>query len=185
MSPLELEHYLHRHIPLTKAMRVRVVAAEERRVVLAAPLEPNINHRDTVFGGSASALATLSAWSLLHVRLSAAGIRSRLVIHRNTMEYRRPIMGEFTARASLSDEHEWRQFVQTLRRRGKARIRVSSVVEAVDQAAALSAGQVAREVAGEVASHAASEVRGSSVGQAVREVAGEFVGEFVALDPYT
>lgn len=141
LSSHDLEQYLHRHIPLTQTMQVGVVAADEHAVVLSAPLEPNINHRDSVFGGSASALATLAAWSLLHIRLSGAGISSRLVIHRNTMEYRRPIVGEFTAKASVSDEEAWRQFEHVLRRRGKARIRVSSVVEA--------AGQVAGEFVGD------------------------------------
>lgn len=129
LSPLALEQYLHSHIPITKAMQLRVVAADAQEVVLAAPLEPNINHRDTVFGGSAASIATLAAWSLLHVRLTTAGIDSRLVIHRNTMEYRRPITGEFTARARLEDETQWEHFVETLTRRGKARMRVSSVLE--------------------------------------------------------
>lgn len=129
LSPLELEQYLHSHIPITKAMQLRVVAADEKEVVLAAPLEPNINHRDTVFGGSAASIATLAAWSLLHMRLTMAGIDSRLVIHRNTMEYRRPITGEFTARARLDDEGQWDQFIEALTRRGKARMRVSSVLE--------------------------------------------------------
>ncbi|MFS8581380.1 MAG: YiiD C-terminal domain-containing protein [Limnochordales bacterium] len=131
MTPQELEQYLHRNIPLSRAMEVRVPAADERRVVLAAPLEPNINHRDTLFGGSAAAVATLAAWSLLYLRLLRDGIDARLVIHRNTMEYKRPIAGEFTATARLDDEAAWEQFVTTLRRRGKARIRVASVLHAV------------------------------------------------------
>src|SRR5690554_2147983 len=94
-------------------MEVRVPAADERRVVLAAPLEPNINHRDTLFGGSAAAVATLAAWSLLYLRLLRDGIDARLVIHRNTMEYKRPIAGEFTATARLDDEAPWEQFVTT------------------------------------------------------------------------
>lgn len=57
----------------------------------------SINHRDTVFGGSASAVAILSAWALLHTRLAGAGIASRLVIQRNSMSYELPIDGSFTA----------------------------------------------------------------------------------------
>jgi thioesterase domain-containing protein len=62
MTPIELERYLHEHIPLSHAMRVGVVTVDAGTVVLRAPLEPNINHRETVFGGSASALAILAAW---------------------------------------------------------------------------------------------------------------------------
>jgi thioesterase domain-containing protein len=123
-----LERYLHEHIPLSAAMRVSVLAVEERSILLHAPLEPNINHRETVFGGSASALAILAAWSLLHVRLRRDGIDCRLVIQRNTMEYERPIPGAFTARAALDGEEAWPRFTRLLVRRGRARIAVSAVL---------------------------------------------------------
>jgi hypothetical protein len=54
MNNTALEQYLHEHIPLSAAMGVKVVQADPQCVVLTAPLAPNINHRDTVFGGSAS-----------------------------------------------------------------------------------------------------------------------------------
>ena len=101
MQPGELAHYIHEHIPLSKAMGVSVVAVEDDAIILQAPLEPNLNHRQTVFGGSASALAILASWALLHVRLQAAGIADRLVIQHNTMEYQHPILGQFTARSML------------------------------------------------------------------------------------
>lgn len=129
MSPSELEKYLHDHIPLSKAMQVSVLSIEEEAVLLSAPLAPNINHRDTVFGGSASAVAILSAWSLLHTRLAGAGMASRLVIQRNTMHYDRPIDGTFTARAFIEQAQAWSGFTRMLARKGKARIAVSAVLE--------------------------------------------------------
>ncbi len=141
MQPSELENYLHDHIPLSKAMQVSVLSVQDEAVVLAAPLAPNINHRDTVFGGSASALAILSAWSLLHTRLAQAGIASRLVIQRNSMSYERPIDGAFTARASLGQPQDWEHFTRMLARKGKARITVASVLEHDGQEAGLFAGE--------------------------------------------
>ena len=129
MSPHKLEQYLHDHIPLSKAMQVSVVSVGDEAIVLSAPLAPNINHRDTVFGGSASALAILAAWSLLHTRLQKAGISSRLVIQSNTMDYQLPILGEFTARSSIEHPEAWQRFVGTLTRKGRARISVASVLE--------------------------------------------------------
>jgi thioesterase domain-containing protein len=127
--PVELERYLHQHIPLSRAMAVRVASIDAGAVVLQAPLGPNINHRETVFGGSASALAILAGWALLHLRLRAEGIAASLVIQRNTMEYERPITGDFMARASLPQPERWRQFTALLARRRKARITVSCVLE--------------------------------------------------------
>jgi len=129
MSPDELEHYLHDHIPLSKAMNAVVVSVDENAILLSAPLAPNINHRETVFGGSASALAILSGWSLLHTRLHREGIATRLVIQSNTMDYDRPIAGDFTSRASLAQEQDWLKFTRMLARRGRARITVNAVLE--------------------------------------------------------
>lgn len=133
MSPAELERYLHEHIPLSKAMEVSVVSVSVDAVILRAPLMPNINHRETVFGGSASAAAILAAWSLLHTRLRKEGIDGRLVIQRNTMEYDKPILGEFTARSSLDKAETWPRFTRMLARKGRARVTVISVLEHAGQ----------------------------------------------------
>lgn len=116
-------------------MAVSVVGAGADAVMLGAPLAPNINHRETVFGGSASAVAILAAWSLVHTRLSGEGIASRLVIQRNTMSYERPIAGTFTARACLTKPEAWQSFTRLLQRKGRARIAVSAELIHAGQAA--------------------------------------------------
>lgn len=136
MSAGELESYLHTHIPLSQAMGVSVTEVCPESVTVTAPLEPNINHRATVFGGSASAVAVLAAWSLLHLRVRDAELNAHLVIQRNTMEYDRPINGAFAARAELADPYRWDLFRRTLQRRGRARIRVDSVLSCDGDAAA-------------------------------------------------
>ena len=110
-------------------MGVHVIALTTDEVMLGAPLAPNINHRETVFGGSASALCILAAWSLVHVRLRAAQCDARLVIQRNAMEYLAPVQGEFHARASLRDAADWGAFVRILQRKGRARLGVVSLLE--------------------------------------------------------
>jgi len=129
MLSADLERYLHEHIPLSKAMQVSVRSIETDTVVLQAPLKPNINHRETVFGGSASALALLAGWSLLHLRLQRESLAGRLVIQRNSMQYLQPIRGDFTARATLEQPDAWPSFMRTLVRRGRARIAVGSSLE--------------------------------------------------------
>ena len=121
-----LERYLHQQIPLSAAMGTRVRMATPQRVQLAAPLTPNVNHNETVFGGSAAALATLSAWSLLHLRIARAGLQARLVIQRSSMEYERPIPGDFDAVCRFSDEPAWERFHATLVRRGRARLTLTA-----------------------------------------------------------
>jgi len=137
----ELAQYFRDHIPLSSAMGVSVLEVAEDSVTLQAPLAPNINHRHTVFGGSASALAILAGWALLHVRLRAEGIADRLVIQRNVMEYEHPIPGAFTARAALEHPDRWKQFTSMLMRKGKARVTVLAVLEHMDQAVGRFSGQ--------------------------------------------
>lgn len=121
-----LERYLHEQIPLSAAMGVRVRMATPERVQLAAPLTPNLNHNETVFGGSAAALATLSCWTLLHLRVANAALRARLVIQRGSMEYEQPIPGDFDAVCRFSDELAWERFQRMLVRRGRGRLTLAA-----------------------------------------------------------
>jgi thioesterase domain-containing protein len=125
-SKAGLEQYLHEQIPLSAAMEVSVRSATMDSVVLAAPLEPNINHKSTVFGGSASALGILAAWSLVHRRLVDEGLDCEVVIQSSQMDYDRPISGPFAASSSLADASAWPTFLKTLTRKKRARIEVQS-----------------------------------------------------------
>ena len=129
--PPDLERYLHEQIPLSRAMGVRVVHADEGRVRLAAPLVPNLNHRETFFGGSAAALATLAAWTLAHERLRArAGLDAHIVIQRSSMEYLEPAAAEVEAECVAPPDDEWERLARTVRRRGKGRIELTTQLRA-------------------------------------------------------
>jgi thioesterase domain-containing protein len=143
LSLTDLERYLHDHIPISAAMQVRVRAASFDRVELTAPLGPNINHRETAFGGSIAAIATLSAWALLNLRLQQLVTTNgaRLVIQRNTMSYDEPIGGDFSALCTFPDASLWQRFLMTYERRGRARITLSSAVFHAGRAAAAFEGE--------------------------------------------
>jgi thioesterase domain-containing protein len=123
-----LEAYLHEHIPISRAMGIVVVEATGERVSLRAPLEPNVNHRSTVFGGSCASVAILAAWTLVHLRVRATGIVGRVVIQRGATEYRLPILGSFSATCDSPGEAAWERFDRALRRRGQARVELDAVV---------------------------------------------------------
>lgn len=107
-------------------MGVRVKIGTPGRVELTAPLAPNINHHETVFGGSASALATLSAWTLVHIGLRHANVNATTVIQRNIMSYEEPIHGDFSAVCTLIDDGAWERFLKTIDRRGRGRITMNA-----------------------------------------------------------
>ena len=126
MTKADVQAYLHRHIPISAAMGVEVMGCDDSGATLCAPLAPNINHRATVFGGSASAVAILAAWTYLHATLRGADLATRLVIQRNTIDYLAPITGDFEAVCPALPPAEIERFVRTVRRHGKARITVAA-----------------------------------------------------------
>jgi len=128
-SPAETVRYLHGHIPVSAAMGVEVLENTAARTVLCAPLAPNLNHRATVFGGSASAVAILAAWTWLHFALRDAGLACRVVIQRNEMDYLAPITGDFTAHCEGVAAAELEKLLRTLRRHGKGRVSVTARLE--------------------------------------------------------
>ena len=126
MSNESLEAYIHRQIPITAAMGVQIVEATADRVELSAPLAPNINHRETVFGGSAAAVATLAAWTLVLVRMRNEDLTGRLVISHNSMAYQKPIIADFTAVALAKELNTWEKFVAGMIRKGRGRLQATS-----------------------------------------------------------
>jgi thioesterase domain-containing protein len=119
-----LQSYLHEHIPLSAAMGATVVRSGPGGVRLGAPLEPNLNHRATAFGGSVAALAILAGWALVHLRLRSEGVEARTVVQRSDIRYVHAIEGAFEARAAPPGQGDWRRFRTLLDRWGRGRIRI-------------------------------------------------------------
>lgn len=140
MNVADLQRYLREHIPITDAMGVSVQEASEQRVVLSAPLAPNVNHRQTAFGGSISSLATVAAWSWLHIDSHRQGIGIRLVIRSNHVEYLSPVEGDFVATCETPAPAAYDGYHDALRRKGKARIEMSATVTCEGKLAATFVG---------------------------------------------
>lgn len=119
---IAVEQYLYEHIPLSRAMAVSVTSIDSSGVMLSVPLQPNINHRSTAFGGSISAIAILSAWTLVHVRLQALAIPCQIVIKSSNIDYTKPIDTDFQVHCLTPADRDWDRFIATISRRGKGRI---------------------------------------------------------------
>ena len=132
--------YLHDHIPLTAHMGVSVIGYDEQSVRLSAPLEPNLNHRNTAFGGSLSTLGILAGWTLLHLRLQEAGIANRLVIQKSEMDFKRPAMDTLEAVCSQTDLVEWDRFVKMVVEKEKCRMTLVSEIYSGGELVAVNEG---------------------------------------------
>src|SRR5256885_14028437 len=97
-TPAAIEAYLRKHIPISAALGVRVRACDARGATVTAPLAPNLNHRGTVFGGSASAAAIFAAWGWLHLAVRARRQPPRGGVPQNTVDHLAPLPGDFWGR---------------------------------------------------------------------------------------
>lgn len=127
----ETTRYLHEHIPITRALGAAVEAYDGASVRLSAPLGPNLNHRSTAFGGSLSALAILSGWTLLHLVLRERKIDAHIVIQSSEMDFDEPVTGDLVVTSMLPPAAQWQRFLATIERHGRARVRLGGTVGAI------------------------------------------------------
>jgi len=132
MSTKSLEAFLHEKIPLTKAMGLHVAESNARRLVLEAPLDRNVNHLGTAFGGSLHALPTLACYAGLWTLLREAGIDGHVVVKRSQAHYRSPVTGTLRAVCVRPPAALVKEFILDLQRHRKARMELAAVVEGGD-----------------------------------------------------
>jgi thioesterase domain-containing protein len=125
-----LERYLHEHIPISGALGVGVAEASDQLVRVSAPLEPNLNHRSTAFGGSVGAVAVLAGWGLMRLRVDHLRPVPHLVIQRSTLEYLLPIETDFEASCAAPSEDRWDRLWRAFTQRGRGRIDLAVEVTA-------------------------------------------------------
>ena len=123
----QIQELLRSKIPITHALGVKVEDYDGRRLILSAPLDLNVNHLGTAFGGSLHALAVLSSYALLWLELQDSDCH--IVIRESSISYERPVRGEIRAVCTRPDEEMLDEFKSTFRQKGKARIVLSATIE--------------------------------------------------------
>lgn len=131
----ELEATLHHEIPITRSLGITVESYDGQILCLKAPLEPNINHKDTAFAGSLNALVTLSGWGLVWLMLKEARIAAKIVIQDSQVKYAQPVAADFVAACRKPDPAQVRRFETMLLKKGKARLELSAEIRNGDQPA--------------------------------------------------
>jgi len=122
-----LESILYRDIPLTRDMGLKVLDWHDQQLRLHLPLEPNVNHKSTMFGGSLYCGAVLAGWGWLHLRLREEGIEDgHIVIHEGQISYPLPVTMDATAICQAPSATVWRKFLAMYRRYGRARLALHS-----------------------------------------------------------
>jgi len=129
MTNAEFQKYLHEHIPITEAMGVSVKKLDDKGIVLQAPIDKNINHRDSAFGGSICSLLVMSSWSQLYHLLKKHGIQGTIVAQKCEVSFIRPILVDFeTTNTDISIKEE-QKFIDMLKKFKKSRIKMRSSIQ--------------------------------------------------------
>lgn len=119
-----LQSVLHAEIPLTREMKISVVRCTDKLVELSAPLEPNINHKCTAFGGSLYCVAVLCGWGFIFNQMQLNKLSGHIVIQHSEVDYRLPVDGEIRATCELLEQTILHRFIKTFVRKEKARIKL-------------------------------------------------------------
>ena len=122
----QLESTLHHSIPLTRTMGVKVAGCTHEGLELCAPLEPNINHAFTAFGGSLAALTTITSWGMLWLLLDELRDQTQIIIQDSSLSYIRPVTRDFKAICPWPTTEQTELLQNGINKFGKGRIEMRS-----------------------------------------------------------
>ncbi len=121
-----LQDVFYREIPISLSLGLQVKKYHKDQLTLFAPLEPNINHKCTAFGGSLYSVAVLAGWGMLYMTLLKEGLSGQIVIYESSVKYHKPVDMDFNAVCELTDADSLKSFIKILRKKGRGRIMLES-----------------------------------------------------------
>ncbi|MGI9089129.1 MAG: YiiD C-terminal domain-containing protein [Chthoniobacterales bacterium] len=121
------EKFFHDHIPLTRAMGLRVIADDAHGFALEAPVALNHNHLQTAFGGSINAVATLAGYGFLWLELRDENVH--VVVGESAIRFLQPVREKIRAVCLPANADELSAFRRRLREKGKAKMKLQVRVE--------------------------------------------------------
>jgi len=141
----ELEQTMHRLIPLSVAMGLKVDHYCSNKLQLSAPLEPNVNHQMTAFGGSLLSSCALVGWGLLQLQLGHMNRIGNVVVGEATSKFYSPVSDFLRVESELPRQFD--EFKDDLLAKGVKSIQLDATVfdgHAVQPAMTVSAKYIVR-----------------------------------------
>lgn len=113
-------------MPPVAALQPAIADWRDGHLRLSAPLSANVNDKGCAFGGSLVSLMTIAAWGLVFLELEQAGIEADIFVADSRVRYLKPVFEDIVVDASFDDAGEPATLVDTLRKQGRASIRLKS-----------------------------------------------------------
>jgi len=122
------EEIIHTQIPVVKDMGIELSGFNGTEIKLKAPLDKNINHRFSAFGGSIYSVAVLAGYGLIFLNLRKRNLNPHIVVHKSNVVYKAPILKDFEAICKIENNKEFNEFIQYYNENKKSRFELTSNV---------------------------------------------------------
>jgi thioesterase domain-containing protein len=132
MTIKRLQSLIHKKIPLTKRMGLRVIKSSAQKVVFSLPHLQNINHVGTVFGGSIAAAQAVCCWALLlnyFEESELEALKPSVVLKSSQSRYFAPLSGTFIVECQMPELKKLKRFKNDLAQKHKAQLILKSVAK--------------------------------------------------------
>lgn len=139
----KLTDFLKAHVPATQYMGLEVQHYDGKTLQLSAPLAPNINDKNTAFGGSLYCLCVMSCWGMLYLKTQEKGIACNQVVMQSSINYYAPVDDTIVATCESPDPAVLDDFFNRFTNTGRAKISLQSHIECNGKKAVSFEGQYA------------------------------------------
>jgi len=137
----KIEETIHTEIPLSTHMGISIESFNDDGIVVKAPLEPNINHKNTAFGGSLYNVSVLTGWAMVYGILLRKNINAHVVIQHSEIDYITAIKSDIIGKCKTPSKEVIEKFITTFNKRGRSRISLKVEIEAENQIAVSFSGK--------------------------------------------
>ncbi len=124
----DLDAFLKEHLPLARAAGVVIDSYDGDVLQVSAPLELNINDKQTAFGGSLYNLCVIAAWGMTDLKAKELNLIGDIVVAKGEINYLRPLRSRLIAKAFLPNELILEKAIHSYKTRGKAVFTISAQI---------------------------------------------------------
>jgi thioesterase domain-containing protein len=147
MTETDLEKLLKNEIPISNQMGIQDFKIANHRLNLTLPLQPNRNHKMTMFGGSLYSASALACYGLFLSGLRGQSFQTNdIVISEGGMRYLAPVDADARIQAQWNSDEEMQKFFQTLKTKKKARVLMRAEVKIQDRLCAEFSGMFVAKI---------------------------------------
>lgn len=124
----KLQEFFENHLPITDFMGLALDQYDGKQLSLKAPLAPNINDKQTAFGGSLYNACVMACWGFAYLKSLEAGLEGSQVVAGGSIKYKAPVDKDFIAVCEAPEADVVEHFIDGFKRHGKGKITLNSTI---------------------------------------------------------